>query len=296
MKVKIVAISDTHLRHYIMKHPVPDGDILIIAGDATVYGKLEEFEDFNNWLLKLPHRYKVMIGGNHDCGLDIGMHPTGETVKQCQEALTGITHYLNNSGVRLYGIKFWGVPETPEFFNWAFNVPRNEMDRVWKKVPKDTQVLISHGPPHRYGDLAKCIHTSKLIPVGCKSQRDLVEDKERLPKLEAVVCGHIHSGYGQYGIAGRKDCYVYNVSTCNENYHPVNKPVVFELAGRKSAKEIREELRWPELTEDEKDANLDRNMESIYIGQSVGRSTSKGYEGILNAFQTLKDMDKDMEE
>lgn len=265
MKVKIVAISDVHNLHYVMKHPVPDGDILLIAGDVTVYGKLEEFEDFNNWLLKLPHRYKVMIAGNHDCGLDEGMYPTDDTVKKCREVITGITHYLNNSGVRLYGIKFWGVPETPEFFNWAFNTPRNEMDQVWKKVPKDTQVLISHGPPHNYGDIANCIHTDKLIRVGCKFQRDLVEDKKRLPKLQAVVCGHIHSGYGQYGIAGRKDCYVYNVSTCNEQYRPVNKPVLFELEGRKSAKEIAEKERFAELSDEERMDNLNRNLNDMGI-------------------------------
>ena len=40
-----------------MLEPVPEGDILIHAGDFTNYGRREEAEKFNTWLGTLPHRW-----------------------------------------------------------------------------------------------------------------------------------------------------------------------------------------------------------------------------------------------
>ena len=67
--MRIVAISDTHLKHNDLD--VPDGDILIHAGDSTKRGQLEQIESVNYWLGTLPHKHKIIIAGNHDFGLQV---------------------------------------------------------------------------------------------------------------------------------------------------------------------------------------------------------------------------------
>lgn len=52
--IKVVCLSDTHGFHRYLK--VPDGDILIHAGDFMAHGRAaKEVEDFNEWLGSLPH-------------------------------------------------------------------------------------------------------------------------------------------------------------------------------------------------------------------------------------------------
>jgi 3',5'-cyclic AMP phosphodiesterase CpdA len=62
--LRIVVISDTHGLHE--RIAVPDGDVLVHAGDLTARGRREELEAFNDWLGHLPHRHKLIIAGNHD--------------------------------------------------------------------------------------------------------------------------------------------------------------------------------------------------------------------------------------
>jgi 3',5'-cyclic AMP phosphodiesterase CpdA len=61
---RIVCISDTHNFHEQIR--IPDGDILIHAGDATNRGTVEEIVFFNQWFCRLPHRHKIFVAGNHD--------------------------------------------------------------------------------------------------------------------------------------------------------------------------------------------------------------------------------------
>merc|ERR1712227_46222 len=63
-KARIVCVSDTHNRH--LNLDIQPGDIFIHAGDITQRGTLHELEAFNEWLATLPHKHKVVIGGNHD--------------------------------------------------------------------------------------------------------------------------------------------------------------------------------------------------------------------------------------
>lgn len=49
-KVRIVCMSDTHSLTPYIKFDIPDGDIFIHAGDFTKCGKMEEVQEFNNWI------------------------------------------------------------------------------------------------------------------------------------------------------------------------------------------------------------------------------------------------------
>ena len=66
--VRIVFISDTHSEHE--KHrDLPNGDILIHAGDFTKAKKppkAEEYTNFIDWFSGQSHEHKIVISGNRE--------------------------------------------------------------------------------------------------------------------------------------------------------------------------------------------------------------------------------------
>ena len=72
--VRVVCVSDTHSHHSCDGHThdppaIPDGDILIHAGDFSYTGLQKEVDEFCTFLDALPHRTKIVIAGNHDISL-----------------------------------------------------------------------------------------------------------------------------------------------------------------------------------------------------------------------------------
>ena len=63
--MRLIILSDTHNLHSRLA-PLPDGDVLVHAGDISGRGTLGEIGAFVEWFAALPHRYKIMIAGNHD--------------------------------------------------------------------------------------------------------------------------------------------------------------------------------------------------------------------------------------
>ena len=92
--MKLVCISDTHSLHWRIP-AIPDGDVLIHAGDCLGQGTLENIEELNEWLGTLPHRRKIVIAGNHDWAFQ-------ETPELARQALTNAI-YLEDSGVEIEG-------------------------------------------------------------------------------------------------------------------------------------------------------------------------------------------------
>lgn len=178
--MKIIAISDTHGQHEKVK--IPEGDLLIHAGDLTEYGTEEEVKDFLRWFAKQPCTYKVFIAGNHDLFFE---QANQNKYKIFANLKAENVFYLQNSGITLEGIKIWGSPVTPYFLGMAFNKQRGEVIRkTWNKIPTDTDILITHSPP--YG----------ILDQGLGCEELLANVIQRKPKLH--VFGHIHNAYGTY--------------------------------------------------------------------------------------------------
>jgi Icc-related predicted phosphoesterase len=206
--MKIVLISDTHNQHNKMN--IPDGDILIHAGDFTSQGKIYEITAFNKWLESLTHKHKIIIAGNHDLLF--------ENQPSLAESLITNAIYLNDSGITLENLKFWGSPVSPRFYDWAFNKDRGEaIKRHWDLIPDGIDILITHCPP--YGILDK---NNEGEHVGCE------ELSKAIPRIKPkiVVFGHIHEGYG---IINQNDISFINACSLNERYRLVNEPVVIEI-------------------------------------------------------------------
>ncbi len=139
--MKIVFISDTHGRHEDVK--LPQGDVLIHAGDISRTGKSVEVEAFLKWLSHQTHKYKILIAGNHDWYFE------SNSKIMIDSRMPDNIIYLNDSGCEIEGVRFWGSPIQPEFGNLAFNRKRGEdIKEHWDLIPLNTDILITHGSPY----------------------------------------------------------------------------------------------------------------------------------------------------
>lgn len=176
--MRVVFVSDTHGRHHLTA--VPDGDILIHAGDLTLDGSLEGVEAFDRWLGTLPHRHKVVIAGNHD---ECFQHQPDRARARITNAI-----YLEDSACEVGGLKLYGSPWTPLFFDWAFMLSEVELAEKWAAIPTGLDVLITHGPPHGILDW-----TNRGEHAGSHSL--LCRVYEARPRFH--VFGHIHEAAGR---------------------------------------------------------------------------------------------------
>lgn len=214
--MKIVCISDTHNCNE--QIDVPDGDILIHSGDATSTGTTEEIRRFNRWFAGLSHKHKIFIAGNHDWLFE------REPVS-ARRLLDPSIIYLKDSACEIDGLKIYGSPWQPRFYDWAFNLMRGaEIAEKWKLIPNDIDVLITHGPPH--GILDEVPRQWGIENTGCEELRKRVDEIAWFGKLKLHVFGHIHCGYGRSEVNGIQ--YV-NASSCDEQYNPTQPPIVIDL-------------------------------------------------------------------
>lgn len=202
--MRIVCISDTHG----WRVEVPNGDVLIHCGDYTHRNSLKELPKFVEWMNSLPHKHKIFIPGNHDKCFE-------ESYKKAMEVVGKSFTVLIDQEIEIEGVKFYGTPYQPIFFNWAFNIYKEKRRKKFSKIPKDTDVLITHTPP--LGILDKVARGN----VGCEVLKHCVEKVQ--PKYH--IFGHIHESYGiLYGKTNSINC-----SICNDSYYPDSNPLVFDM-------------------------------------------------------------------
>ena len=208
--MRIVCIGDTHGLH--RELVVPPGDLLVHAGDFTFYSKPPSIvSDFNGWLGSLPHRHKVVVPGNHEFALE---EPRN------QGAITNAI-LLVDSGVEIEGLKIWGSPVTP-LYGGAFGKSRPEdRKKHWARIPKNTDILITHGPP--LGILDHGLSSERH--EGCPELREAV--LQASPRLH--VFGHVHAGYGTLRTP---DTIFVNASLLGESGSLDREPVVIDLQAR----------------------------------------------------------------
>ncbi|KAI9837678.1 MAG: hypothetical protein M1837_002720 [Sclerophora amabilis] len=214
--ITLVLISDTHSCHSSLD-PLPEGDILIHAGDITEHGTIKEIEEFVQWFSTLPYKYKIFVAGNHDHSLEPGhtyrsalrqvdgRFDNGEYVvaKSPEESVRLIqsidllqdtnTIYLRPDRatvtvkIRDRQLVVHGSPCTPLSFGPnAFMRERSYLDKLWLDAPM-SDVLVSHAPPR--GLLDQALNGRHL---GCDGLKSAVERTR--PRL--VVCGHVHEARG----------------------------------------------------------------------------------------------------
>ncbi|KAL3420140.1 rhamnogalacturonate lyase C 5 [Phlyctema vagabunda] len=186
-KIRVVCISDTHTN----TTSVPHGDLLIHAGDLTNAGTLAEIQAQIDWLDTMPHHHKVFIAGNHDSYFDAKSRKAEDKGSGKRLNFRSL-HYLEKKAVTLKfkggrKLNLYGAADIPECggSDNAFQYARG-LDPWKNRIPKETDVLITHTPPQYHLDLS----------LGCAS---LLEEIWRVrPRLH--VFGHVHSGHGRESV------------------------------------------------------------------------------------------------
>jgi len=217
--MKITFISDSHTKHQQISKDLPGGDLIIHAGDLMNSGyEPRDIADFVNWyssLLTMDYKHRVFIAGNHDRMFE----DNPELAKELVDAYSGGLIYLQDQSHVIDGVKIYGSPYQPAFYDWAFNLPRNgwELELKWKDIPDDTDILVTHGPPFGHCDVTPYGN----LNVGCELLRARIDELK--PKIH--VFGHVHSGYGYKFHEGT---HFINAAVLNEKYKYANKPFTID--------------------------------------------------------------------
>ena len=207
--MRFVIISDTHGLHQELE--LPEGDILIHAGDfCGHYGEIDAW-DFLEWFSDQDFQHKIFISGNHD-------FIAADSPEEFESKIPPGIIYLNDSGVEINGLNFWGSPVQPGLVGWAFGKRRGEeIKKHWDIIPPDVDVLITHTPPCGILD-----ESTSFQSLGCEQL------SERMFFLSPFVhiFGHVHASYG---LEKHNGIVYINGSNVETDGGLVNEPIVFDL-------------------------------------------------------------------
>jgi hypothetical protein len=234
--MRLVVISDTHNSH--KKVVLPKGDVLVHTGDLCGnYGKQDiasHFQSVLAWFKAQAQvfRYVVFIAGNHDTFLDPGQYPDEYTQAPAamRASLPPNVFYLENSGVSIEGLRFYGCPAVTSrletmgarYYSNGWERPEKERTRLFASIPEETHVLLTHGSPLHCGrEGGDHLLTSRLGSMAT-------------PPL--VHCfGHNHMSYGVYTTRqGSNSAGILHLNTAQEHLHRIDKnhggsPLVVDL-------------------------------------------------------------------
>lgn len=218
--MRVCCISDIHGN---LIKDIPECDLLLIAGDlCPVYNHQIDYQegwlryDFKYWLQKLPAKQIIFIAGNHDYVLQ---KRQWEMYKIFKENFPAHITYLFDESVEYEGLKIYGTPWQPYFYDWAFNLYEPELQEKFKNIPEGTNLLLCHGPPYGILDGAW---------DGRGKHAGSISLKERIMQVNPshVIFGHIHESYGevkQHGI------HFINCSVLDREYEYTNPPIMLEI-------------------------------------------------------------------
>lgn len=190
--------------------------MLIVAGDLTAADRPHQIIEFGLWVARQKYKQKIVIAGNHD-----------NMVQTTPEIFQGLPDfaftYLCDSGTEFEGLKIWGSPWSLWFHGinprcTAFTGDENGLAEKYDLIPKDIDILVTHGPAFGIQDQ---IDTPQKFVGSITLVQKIIEIKPRLH-----VFGHIHEGYGKVICNGVIHV---NASIVNEHYEHVNKPTRIEL-------------------------------------------------------------------
>lgn len=203
----LVCLSDTHGLHQDLL--IPDGDVLIHAGDCTDGGTKRETISFLNWFASQPHPHKIIVPGNHDFFFE---------KDGVSEIIPAGIEVLIDRRLEIGGIHFWGSPYIPAEGNWAFSKERGvDIRKHWKLIPSETDVLITHTPP--YGILDEIRSGLKL---GCEELTRILKFVE--PSYH--LFGHIHHAAGT---VFRNNIHHFNLAILDERFRIMHSPHIINI-------------------------------------------------------------------
>ncbi|KAL8852083.1 MAG: hypothetical protein Q9221_003013 [Calogaya cf. arnoldii] len=206
-RTRFVCISDTHNASPDGSFKLPAGDVLIHAGDLTNQGKYTELRKTFDWISKADFEAKIVVAGNHDITLDQvfyqqhGARHHGKHLQDhgaCRKLMENYpfitflaydvaeVKLLKPGGPRT-SFKIFGSPYSPARGTWAYGYQPDEAFNLWRRIPLDADVVVTHTPPKGH-----CDESRDRGPTGCEALRQALWNVR--PSL--AVCGHVHEGRG----------------------------------------------------------------------------------------------------
>ncbi|KJE94438.1 hypothetical protein CAOG_05080 [Capsaspora owczarzaki ATCC 30864] len=158
--LRVVCISDTHGEHFDFFNggSIPDGDILIHAGDFfdhVAYENMDQaLKELNEFFSAVPHRHKVFVAGNHETCFH--RYDTKYIQKRLQESGT---HYLHDCSVEIEGIRIYGSAWN-HCVGMGYGANAQERAAAWDRIPsrannpKPVDIVVTHQPAFNILDLA----------------------------------------------------------------------------------------------------------------------------------------------
>ena len=205
--MNIIGIGDNHDHNELL----PKADVLIHTGDFSFLPRevdyvfaLQEFSRFAEWMNDQDFKYKIYVPGNHDQFVQ-------KHLSLAKEMLDA--HILIDEAIEIENLKFYGTPWTIHFCSWYWTKEYAQLEYIYDQIPQDTDILITHGPPHSILD--QPLPKSKEN-LGCKH---LYNKVLKLKNLKAHFFGHIH---GSSGTVVKDGVSFFNCSIMNERYFPIN--------------------------------------------------------------------------
>lgn len=231
--MKLLATSDLHGK--LDNLDLTGIDLCVIAGDFADQRGFSKWHlhDQKKWIEKKfipfiqswPTVEFAITPGNHDLCLDVKRTSLHHDINW-QIAWPKNAHILINSGIELFGFKIWGSPNIPIIsYCWAFESNSRELNNVFGKIPKHTDILITHTPPHLFAEcgIDRSLQHGGQEAFGSSELAKAIFEKE--PRF--VFCGHIHSGSHTQTDFGRTQ--IYNVSRVDELYEITYEPLKLEI-------------------------------------------------------------------
>ena len=226
--MKICAISDLH--GYLPE--LKPCELVLICGDSVPLEyqasskKTKKWYDttFRKWAGELPCDKVLFIAGNHELHFP-GKKIIYESLFSKDDKITYLCHseYIHKSkDGKEY--KIFGTPYCKQFMNWAFMYPNEELEKIFKNIPNDLDILISHDNPYGYGDivLQECPWADGSH-IGNIPLAKAIEEKQ--PKYQ--FNGHLHSCEHSLIMIGNTKHY--NCSIKDEQYNPVYEPLYLNI-------------------------------------------------------------------
>ena len=231
--MKCICLSDLHGTLLPVEDYFEPCELVCICGDISPlniqanHKKMRKWlvNDFKPWCESLPCNKVIFIAGNHD---DICKNLDFMYAQFPKEGkVTYLFHesyiYTSSEG-KEYSI--FGTPYCKLFGNWAFMEMDNKLVELYKDIPENLDILMTHDAPYGVSDIIlqeDCPWYDGKTHIGNKPLSQ--EILRKTPKV--VLHGHLHSTsriFEEWGYSKVANC-----SIKDEKYNPVYDPLIIEI-------------------------------------------------------------------
>lgn len=207
------------------------GDIMPLRMQRNIPQSKKWLEtEFVYWAKNWPSEKIYFIAGNHDFIFDghftftdaLELRLLSDNKLWYLDGATILEHLSNNGE----SFKIFGTPYCKIFGNWAFMRGDDTLQELYKQIPEDCDILISHDaadinglgliPPSRW-------NPTEFVNAGNVVLANAIKEK----KPRYYFCGHIHEG--NHTVTDCDGTICANVSILNDSYRQFYEPLYIEI-------------------------------------------------------------------